>query len=294
MTLELHELTKCYRNKTALNNVSVSLTPGVWGLLGPNGAGKTTMMNIIAGILPPTSGTVLWNDRPIHELGADFRSILGFLPQSAGLYENFTARMYLRYFCALKGLYQKKEEKARLEEHIKQTLETVNLTSDADRRIAAFSGGMCQRLGVAQAILGDPQLIILDEPTAGLDPQERARLRNAVAATSGNRIILWSTHIVSDVENIAGKIILLQEGHCIAVGSPNELMTEMEGKVWTLLVSAEELAVYKERYTLSNIVAEEDKFRIRIVASERPHREAQAVKPNLEELYLLRYGGGAG
>lgn len=294
MELTLQELTKCYRDKEALKNISLTLTPGIWGLLGPNGAGKTTMMNMIAGILPATRGAVLWNGQPIEKLGAEYRSIIGFLPQAAGLYDNFTARMYLRYMCALKGLYQKRSEKALLEEHIEQTLASVNLVEDANRQIRAFSGGMRQRLGVAQALLGDPKLVILDEPTAGLDPQERARLRNAVASISGDRIVLWSTHIVSDVENIARRVILLQKGDCIAVGTPLELIGEMEGKVWNITVSAAELPSYKDRYTLSNIVAVEDNFQIRLVAAEPPCPEAQPAKPCLEDLYLLRFGGDAG
>lgn len=291
MTLTLQGLTKHYRDKVALTDVSLSLAPGIWGLLGPNGAGKSTMMNIIGGILSQTRGAVLWDNRPIHELGADYRSILGFLPQSAGLYEHFTARSYLRYMCVLKGLFQQKDEKPMLERHIAETLEAVNLTGDADRRVSTFSGGMRQRLGVAQALLGNPQLVILDEPTAGLDPQERVRLRNTVAASAGRRIILWSSHIVSDVESIAGQIILLRQGRCIAVGTPAELTASMAGKVWSLVIQAGELPVYKAKYTLSNVVAAGNAVQTRLVAHDRPHPDAQPAEPTLEDLYLLRYGG---
>jgi ABC-2 type transport system ATP-binding protein len=290
MLLELKTLTKHYGDKTALEDVSLSFEPGIWGLLGPNGAGKSTMMNIIAGILPRTKGEVLWNGKPIRELGAHYRSILGFLPQSAGLYEYFTARRYLRYMCALKGVLQHRSEKTALEEHIAELLNTVNLSTDADRRIGAFSGGMRQRLGVAQALLGNPELLILDEPTAGLDPQERVRLRNTIAATAGSRIVLWSTHIVSDVESIASKIILLRQGHCIAAGTPEELISEIHGQVWSLEIKPEELEAYQSRFKLSNVVTAGKVIRLRLIASDLPHPDAVSAEPDLEDLYLLRYG----
>ena len=220
MTLTLQNLTKRYKDKLALDDVSLTLEPGIWGLLGPNGAGKSTMMNIIAGILTQTGGQALWNGKPVAESGAAYRAILGFQPQSPGLYDAFTARQYLRYMCVLKGVFQKKGEKRALEEHIAQTLESVNLTADADRRAGTFSGGMKHRLGVAQALLGRPELVILDEPTSGLDPQERVRLRKMIAALAENKIILWSTHIVSDIESVAHQVILLRKGRCVFAGKP--------------------------------------------------------------------------
>jgi ABC-type multidrug transport system ATPase subunit len=222
MTLEMQNLTKRYRDKLALRDVSLTLTPGLWGLLGPNGAGKSTMMNIIAGVLTQTSGRVLWDGKPIGDIGAAYRAVLGFLPQSPGLYDAFTARQYLRYLCALKGVYQKKGEKRALEEHIAQTLEDVNLTPDADRRTGAFSGGMKQRLVLAQALLGSPEILVLDEPTSGLDPQERVRLRALLAGLAENKVVLWSTHIVGDIESVAHQVILLRQGQCVFAGTPGK------------------------------------------------------------------------
>ncbi|MCL2079227.1 MAG: ATP-binding cassette domain-containing protein [Oscillospiraceae bacterium] len=287
--LELQSITKRYRSKTALDDVSLLLEPGIWGLLGPNGAGKSTMINIIAGLLAQTSGAVLWDGVNIDSLGASYRAALGFLPQSAGLYDYFTARQYLRYMCALKGLYTKPGERKKRELHISQMLETVNLTADADRRTRTFSGGMKQRLGIAQALLGNPKLIILDEPTSGLDPQERVRLRNAVAALAGSRLIIWATHIVSDIETIAHRVIMLKDGKCIAVGSPAELASGMDGQVWSLTIPAEKTDLYRANYTLGNIIVSGSAAQLRIIHNEKPHPDAVSAEPGLEDLYLLRY-----
>ena len=288
--LELRHLTKIYRDKVALEDVSLSFDTGVWGILGPNGAGKSTMMNIIAGILPQSSGEVSWNGTPISKLGKEYRSVLGFLPQAAGLYEHFKARDYLRYMCILKDILQRKSDKNDLEEHIDRILDTVNLSSDAERRIRTFSGGMKQRLGIAQALLGDPKLLILDEPTAGLDSQERIRLRNIIAASSGSRIVLWSTHIVSDIENIASKVIMLRKGKCIAVGTPGELTEKLRGQVWTLDVLPDEINEYKSRFTVCNMAVTENRIHMRLIAPHKPHENAVNADPSLEDLYLFYYG----
>lgn len=208
--LELQNITKRYGNRRALDHISLTLENGIYGLLGPNGAGKSTLMNIITGNLNPSSGKVLWNGKNIRDMGADYRSLLGYAPQQQGLYDTFTGIRFLSYMAALKGI-SKKEQKG----EIQRVLDYVNLTEKACRPIGSYSGGMKQRILVAQAILGDPHLIILDEPTAGLDPKERVRIRENIRNISGDKVILVSTHVVSDIESIAKEIILLREGKIV-------------------------------------------------------------------------------
>ena len=208
--LELQNITKRYGNRQALDHISLTLENGIYGLLGPNGAGKSTLMNIITGNLKPSSGKVLWNGKNIRDMGADYRSLLGYAPQQQGLYDTFTGIRFLSYMAALKGI-SKKEQKG----EIQRVLDYVNLTEKACRPIGTYSGGMKQRILVAQAILGDPHLIILDEPTAGLDPKERVRIRENIRNISGDKVILVSTHVVSDIESIAKEIILLREGKIV-------------------------------------------------------------------------------
>ena len=208
--LELQNITKNYGSKQALDHVSLTLENGIYGLLGANGAGKSTLMNIITGNLKPSSGTVLWNEENVHDMGAVYRSLLGYAPQQQGLYDTFTGIRFLSYMATLKGI-SKKEQKG----EIQRVLDYVNLTEKAYRPIGTYSGGMKQRILIAQAILGDPHLIVLDEPTAGLDPKERVRIRENIRNISGGKIILVSTHVVSDIESIAKEIILLREGKIV-------------------------------------------------------------------------------
>ncbi len=210
MQLELQNVTKRYGDKLAVDNISLKLTEGIYGLLGPNGAGKSTMMNLITGNLKPVSGRLLWGGEDIAVLGASYRGILGYAPQQQGLYDSFSGRRFLSYMAALKGI-SKKEMPAELE----RVLSYVNLAEAAKRPIGAYSGGMKQRLLIAQAILGNPRLLVLDEPTAGLDPRERVRVREKIRELAGNRIILVSTHVVSDIQTIAKEIILLKEGRIV-------------------------------------------------------------------------------
>jgi ABC-2 type transport system ATP-binding protein len=207
MQLTLNHVGKRYGEKQALNDVSLSLTEGIYGLLGPNGAGKSTMMNLITGNLKPSSGELLWNGREISALGAEYRGILGYAPQQQGLYDTFTGRRFLAYLAALKNI-----RKPDIAPETERVLSYVNLTEAADRPIGTYSGGMKQRILIAQAILGDPRLVVLDEPTAGLDPKERVRIREKIRELSGNRIILVSTHVVSDIQSIAKEVILLKDG----------------------------------------------------------------------------------
>ena len=208
--LELQNISKYYGARQALDRVSLTLENGIYGLLGPNGAGKSTLMNIITGNLKPTSGIVLWDGKDTRDMGADYRSLLGYAPQQQGLYDTFTGIRFLSYMATLKGI-SKKEQKG----EIQRVLDYVNLTEKAYRPIGTYSGGMKQRILVAQAILGNPRLVVLDEPTAGLDPKERVRIRENIRNISGDKIILVSTHVVSDIESIAKEIILLREGKIV-------------------------------------------------------------------------------
>ena len=221
MKLEVRELTKQYPHKTALDHVSFTLEEGVYGLLGPNGAGKTTLVNMVAGILRPTGGSVLWDGQDTDALGPRYREVLGFQPQTPSLYASFRADEFLRYMAAVKGLKLTRKE---LDRRVAELLEQVNLSQDARRRIGGFSGGMRQRLGIAQALLGDPKLLILDEPTAGLDPKERVRLRSLLAELARDRIILVATHVVSDVETVATEILLLKNGKLVDQAPVSELI----------------------------------------------------------------------
>ena len=216
--LELQNISKHYGARQALDRVSLTLENGIYGLLGPNGAGKSTLMNIITGNLKPTSGIVLWDGKDTRDMGADYRSLLGYAPQQQGLYDTFTGIRFLSYMATLKGI-PKKEQKS----EIRRVLDDVNLTEKAYRPIGTYSGGMKQRILVAQAILGDPRLVVLDEPTAGLDPKERVRIRENIRCISGDKIILISTHVVSDIESIAREIILLRDGQIVDQGTVSGL-----------------------------------------------------------------------
>lgn len=222
--LELKDITKKYRDKVALNQVSLKLNNGIYGLLGPNGAGKSTMMNIITGNVRPENGSVCWEGRDIRELGASYRSILGYAPQQQGLYDTFTGRRFLSYMASLKGISKKD-----IPGELSRVLAFVNMEESADRKISAYSGGMKQRILIAQAILGSPKLIVLDEPTAGLDPKERVRIRENIKSLAGEKIILVSTHVVSDIEPIADEIILIKSGDIVDRGRVTELAARHEG-----------------------------------------------------------------
>ena len=216
--LELFEITKKYKDKLALNNISLTLNNGIYGLLGPNGAGKSTLMNVITGNIQPSSGNITWNGKDIKQLKSEYRSILGYAPQQQGLYDSFSGRRFLSYMAALKGISKKE-----MSYEITRALSYVNMTEKADKAIGTYSGGMKQRILIAQAILGNPKLIILDEPTAGLDPKERVRIREQIETLSGDKIILVSTHVVSDIESIANEIILIKNGNIIDRDTVNAL-----------------------------------------------------------------------
>lgn len=234
MELTVEDLIKNYRGKEALKNVSFSVNPGIYGLLGPNGAGKSTLLNIIAGLLKPTSGRVLWNGRDIRELKTAYLEVLGFQPQAASFYGDFTGRQFLDYMSAVKGLRITGKE---LSFFIEKKLDCVGLNAVANKKIKEYSGGMKQRLSIAQALLNEPDILLLDEPTAGLDPNERVRLKNTISELSSEKIVLWTTHIVSDVESLAKRIILLKEGQIIHDNTLHALTDALYGKVYTAIVT---------------------------------------------------------
>jgi ABC-2 type transport system ATP-binding protein len=282
MQLTVENVSKTYRgNVRALRGFTLTLGPGVLGLLGPNGAGKSTLMRILATITRPTAGRVLWNGVDISREPDALRAVLGYLPQDFGVYPNLNAVEFLDYLAAVKGL-----DAASARKRIGTLLELVNLTDTAKRPLGGYSGGMRQRVGIAQALLNDPRLLIVDEPTAGLDPEERVRFRNLLSELSGERIVILSTHIVSDVEAVATDIALIARGAMVAHGAPERLLAGVEGKVWEVVVPSSELPRLREAHQVSSIAHKSDGVRARLVADAPPTPQARPVEPTLEDAYL--------
>lgn len=285
MRLVVENLSKEYRGGgqvvQALSKVQLALGPGVLGLLGPNGAGKSTLMRILATITQPSSGRVLWNDVEIAHHPDPLRTVLGYLPQDFGVYPNLNALEFLEYLAAVKGI-----QKAAARKRIGELLELVNLTEVAKRPLGGYSGGMRQRIGIAQALLNDPQLLIVDEPTAGLDPEERVRFRNLLSELSGERIVILSTHIVSDVEAVASSIAILAHGHLIAHDLPEALLASVAGKVWQVVVPSSELYALRQKHLVSSTAHRSDGVHARVVADAAPENTARPLDPVLEDAYL--------
>lgn len=286
MKLSIQNVTKSFGNKQAVDNVSLELTSGVYGLLGPNGAGKTTLMKLIVDLLTPSSGCIKLDDIEISKLGAAYRDKLGYMPQEIGVYKNFSAKKFLKYIASLKGLANKD-----LEIKVTELLDLVGLKDVGNKRLGSFSGGMLRRIGIAQTLLNDPEILILDEPTAGLDPYERVRFRNILSELSGNRIVLLSTHIVTDLEFIAGQIILLRGGQVLKMEHTNNLISSVNGKVWSAVLSQEEFNQVKHQHKIGNIMQKSDGMEVRIISDEKPLAQAVLIQPILEDVYTYYFGG---
>lgn len=288
MQLQLQNLCRQYGTKCAVNHVNANLSPGVYGLLGANGAGKTTLMRMICGVLKPTSGSIRLDGKPIDELGEQYYSRLGYMPQDFGFYPDFTAWEFMLYMAAVKGL-DRKTAKDRTE----QLLHMVNLQEAAGKKIKSYSGGMKQRLGIAQAELNHPSILILDEPTAGLDPKERIRFRNLISDFAREKIVILSTHIVSDVSYIADYILMMKSGQFL-LGEPMNTVTDhIRGKVWELLADNREIGEYSRRFSVVNLHHENDMVRLRMISDVPPAPDARPAEPSLEDLFLYHFGENA-
>jgi ABC-2 type transport system ATP-binding protein len=282
LKLTIDRVSKRYgRNTLALQDFSLELGSGVLGLLGPNGAGKTTLMSILATITRPTSGTIRWNGTDLASDPNAIRSVLGYLPQDFGVYPNLNAVEFLEYLAAVKGL-----DSAAARRRIDELLNLVNLTDVRKRPLGGYSGGMRQRIGIAQALLNDPKLLIVDEPTAGLDPEERVRFRNLLSDLSGDRVVILSTHIVSDVEATATDIALISQGKLVAHAAPEDLLRAVEGKVWEWIVPSSELTAARQEYLISNTTRRSDGVHVRLLALQPPPG-TMPVAPTLEDAYLF-------
>lgn len=281
MKLELERLSKHFKNKIAVEEVNTVLTEGIYGFLGANGAGKTTLIQMICGIINPTAGEVKLDGKNTAGMGEDYRDLLGYLPQEFGYTSGFTAKDFLLYIASIKGLEPKFAKR-----RTKELLQLVNLEDEAGAKIRTFSGGMKRRLGIAQALLNDPKLLILDEPTAGLDPKERVYFRNLISGMSRDKIIIISTHIVSDIEYISDRILVMKKGRFILDGPAEELVREVDGMVWECRVPQKEWPGFEQEHCIANAHNREHMVEARVVSPKRPYEGAETAEPTLEDLYL--------
>ncbi|MCF3142466.1 ABC transporter ATP-binding protein [Streptomyces platensis] len=287
--LELMDITKVYKGgKRAVDGLSMTLGHGMVGLLGPNGAGKSSLMRIISTVTRPTSGTLRYEGTDLTADPDAIRRHLGYLPQDFGVYPHLTSREFLAYLAAAKGL-SARSAKARIEE----LLELVNLTEAVKRPLGAYSGGMLRRVGIAQALLGDPRVIVVDEPTAGLDPEERVRFRNLLSDLSADRVVMLSTHIVSDVESVASDIAVMAGGRLLRRGAPEELMGDLEGRIWEILVDPSAVSAVQSHYVVSRMIRTSAGVRLRVLSAQPPVGDATQVAPDLEDAYLGVIRGAA-
>lgn len=289
MELTLTNLTKEFKDITAVRNVSCTMTSGVYGLLGVNGAGKTTLMRMLCTLLRPTCGSITWDGRDIFEMDRDYRRILGYLPQDFGYYPDFTVYDYLMYVASIKGL-----RPIAAKHRAKALLKEVGMDKAAGKKMKKLSGGMKRRVGIAQAMLADPKILILDEPTAGLDPNERIRFRNLISTLSENRLVLLSTHIVSDIAYIANEILLMKDGSIRDFGTSEQLLSKMPEQVWNLAVSREAVDAYLRSYKVANVKTLPEGAELRILSSQKPSENAILDTATLEDLFLAYFGEKAG
>lgn len=285
MKLSFENISKLYGDTVALQQIDLTLGSGVYGLLGPNGAGKTTLMRIMTDLLAPSTGRVLLDGQDIAVMGAAFRKKLGYLPQDFGVYPNFTAEQFLLYIARLKGL-----SKFDAKRQTDNLLRMVGLEDKKQKKLKGFSGGQRQRVGIAQALLGNPEILVLDEPTAGLDPEERIRFRGIISELSQQKIVLLSTHIVSDLEAVANEIILLRKGVVLEMQKPSALLERLNGQVWIVTVPAADETALTKQYTCSNVMHTDGKSVIRLLSESAPRPDAVPTTPNMEDLYLYYFG----
>ncbi|MCM1399556.1 MAG: ATP-binding cassette domain-containing protein [Clostridium sp.] len=284
--LEIKNLTKYYGEQCAVNNISMQLSPGIYGFLGPNGAGKTTLANMLVGNLIPTDGEILYDGCPISKLGSEYREKIGFMPQHQSIYDFFSGRQFLSYIAELKDIPEKE-----IKNEVFRVMTWVNLTEQLDIKIKHYSGGMKRRLLLAQALLGNPKFIILDEPTTGLDPKERIRMKNVISKYAMDTIVIIVTHIVPDIEYIAKEIVLFKEGKIVECGTPEQLTTSIDDKVYEICITNSELDNVQNNYQISNIRREHEHIYVRIITDEEPENFPYVkVKANLEEKYLYVFG----
>ena len=289
MELKFSNLTKEFGQFRAVNEVSYTMQNGVYGLLGVNGAGKTTLMRMLTTLMKPTSGQITWDGQEIFEMDGKYRKLLGYLPQDFGFYPDFSVYDYLMYIAALKGI-----RPAVAKQRVKELLKQVGLIKARHKKMKTLSGGMKRRAGIAQAMLNDPRILILDEPTAGLDPSERIRFRNLISELSEDRIVLLSTHIVSDVEYIANEILLMQDGQLTMSGTSEEVIASMPEQVWTFHVPKAQIETYLKSYKVANVKTVPGGAELRVLSPVRPNSSAVEVEPTLEDVFLYYFGESAG
>ena len=289
MKLEINDLTKEFGDFIAVNHMNLTMTSGVYGLLGVNGAGKTTLMRMLCTLLKPTDGSIRCDGKDIFEMDSEYRKFLGYLPQEFGFYPEFTVEDYLLYIAALKGIRPIVAKK-----RVKELISKVGLSKASHKKMKKLSGGMKRRAGIAQAMLNNPKILILDEPTAGLDPNERIRFRNLISELSEDRLVLLSTHIVSDIEYIANEILLMKDGTLMRKGTADEIISSMSENVWECLVDKNMISEFITRYKISNMKTEPDGVVLRIISQKKPFSNARTVEASLEDVFLYYFGEKAG
>lgn len=284
MYLELKGITKKYAGKKVVDDLNIEFNKGIYGILGPNGAGKTTLMNMITTLIYPNSGSITLNGKSIYKKEDSYRNIIGYMPQDIGVYPNFTARKQLEYVACLKGLNNKEADK-----RIQKIAYDVNLADELDKKCGKYSGGMRRRLGLACALLNDPKILILDEPTAGLDPLERIRFRNMISAFSKNMIVIISTHIVTDIENISDYVLMIKKGKLLEHSTPLKLLEGLDGKIWTLNTSVENFYLYEDNKKVTQVKNNGNDIHIRFISDSIPFPECKQATPEMEDMYMYYF-----